>query len=233
MMKALSSSQSRIKQIFPHLVLALGVLMLVGALYFVFRPRQSTTPEIKGEFILPEAETNLRVRGNAMGDPNAPVVIEEFSDFQCPYCRQFALQTMPLIIEKYVATGKVYFVYRTLGDWLGPESQLAAEGAYCAGDQGKFWYYHDALFANQGKVNFSASNLLQLAEAMNLDMDAFTTCVQEYSYREQVNQDLQEGLRAGVRGTPTFFINDKLLVGAQSFSAFQQVIETALSTATP
>lgn len=225
--------QSKFKPIISHAFLAVGVLMLVGALYFVFRPHSSTSPETIGDFVIPEADNKFSVQGNAMGDPNAPVVIEEFSDFQCPYCRQFALQTMPLIIENYVETGKVYFVYRTLGDWLGPESQLAAEGAYCAGDQGKFWQYHDALFANQGKVSFSASNLLQMAEAMNLDMDAFASCVQDYTYREQVNQDLQEGLRAGVRGTPTFFINDKLLVGAQSFSAFQQVIETALSTAAP
>lgn len=168
-----------------------------------------------------------------MGDPNAPVVIEEFSDFQCPYCRQFALQTMPQIIDNYVATGKVYFVYRTLGDWLGPESQLAAEGAYCAGDQGKFWGYHDALFTNQGRISFSASNLLKLAQTMNLDMEEFTSCVKDFKYRERVKQDLQDGIEAGVRGTPSFRINGKLFVGSQSFSAFQQEIESALSTATP
>ncbi len=228
MIKTRSSNPSKTKQRLARAILALGLLFLTGAIFILIRARQSSAPATQGGFIMPETRTKPSSQGNAMGDSSAPVVIEEFSDFQCPYCRQFALQTMPQIVEDYISSGKVYFVYRTLGDWLGPESQLAAEGVYCAGDQGKFWEYHDALFANQGRISFSASNLLKLAEAIDLDMNAFTDCVENYTYRGQVEQDLQDGLAAGVRGTPSFIINGKLIAGAQSFSVFQQVIESAL-----
>ena len=164
-----------------------------------------------------------------MGAPNAPVVIEEFSDFQCAYCRQFFLQTEKALIDQYIIPGKVYFIYRTLGDWLGPGSQLSAEAAYCAGDQEMFWEYHDALFTNQGQVEFSPVNLLQLADTLGLDLNTFGSCVESYKYRDQVNKDRQDGISAGVRGTPSFLINDKLVVGAQPFSFFQQAIETAFN----
>lgn len=165
-----------------------------------------------------------------MGDPNAPVVIEEFSDFQCGYCRKFFLQTESALIEQYVATGKVYFIYRTLGDWLGPGSQLSAEAAYCASDQDMFWEYHDTLFVNQGLIAFSSDNLLKLADDLGLDMNTFRTCMESDKYRPLVEKDLHDGLAAGVRGTPTFLINGKLVVGAQPFSVFQREIEAALAS---
>ncbi len=164
-----------------------------------------------------------------MGDPNAPVVIEEFSDFQCAFCRQFFLETEKPLIEQYVSTGKVFYIYRTLGSWLGPGSQYSAEAAYCAGDQDMFWEYHDALFTNQGRMEFSPQNLIRLADDLGMDLNEFGTCVESYKYREQVKQDLTDGISAGVRGTPSFLINGKLVIGAQPFSFFEQAIETALN----
>jgi protein-disulfide isomerase len=157
------------------------------------------------------------------------VVIEEFSDFQCAFCRQFFLETEKPLIEQYVSTGKVYFIYRTLGSWLGPGSQYAAEAAYCAGDQDMFWEYHDTLFTNQRRMEFSPVNLIQLADELGLDLIKFGDCVESSKYREQINKDLADGISAGVRGTPSFLINGRLVIGAQPFSFFEQAIEKALN----
>ena len=212
------------------ILIVLGMISVGAAMLFLFRQKPTVRATSGSERVLANPDPEPSVQGNTMGDPNAPVVIVEFSDFQCGYCRQFFLQTESALIEQYVATGKVYFIYRTLGDWLGPGSQLSAEAAYCASDQDMFWEYHDALFVNQGQVAFSSDNLLKLADIIGVDMDAFRTCVESYKYRPQVEKDLQDGQAAGVRGTPSFLINGKLVVGAQPFSVFQQKIEAALAS---
>jgi protein-disulfide isomerase len=169
---------------------------------------------------------------NAMGDPNAPVKIEEYSDFQCPACLSFYKDTEKLIAEQYVATNKVYFTYHSMGAWIGPESGAAAEAAYCAGDQGKFWEYHDILFDNWTGENvgaFSAQRLLAFGEALGLKMDEFRSCLDSHKYANQVAQDRAEGDKLGVTATPTFFVNGKKIVGSQSFATFQQEIEAALA----
>ena len=112
-------------------------------------------------------EPGVEVKGNTLGDPNATVTIIVYSDFQCPYCERYWRETEPQIIENYVNTGKVYYIYRSMGAFIGPESQASAEAAYCAGDQGQFWKYHDLLFENQTGENqgaFSKKKLLGFAE---------------------------------------------------------------------
>jgi protein-disulfide isomerase len=171
---------------------------------------------------------------NNMGDPNAPVKIEEYSDFQCPACLSFYKETENLIATQYVATNKVYFTYRSMGAWIGPESGAAAEAAYCAGDQGKFWDYHDILFDNWTGENvgaFSAQRLLAFGEALGLNMNEFRPCLDNHKYASQVAQDKAEGEKLGVTATPTFFINGKKIEGAQSFASFQKEIEAALAAA--
>jgi protein-disulfide isomerase len=171
---------------------------------------------------------------NAMGDPNAPVKIEEYSDFQCPACLSFFKDAERPIVEQYVATNKVYFVYHSMGAWIGPESVAAAEAAYCAGDQGKFWEYHDMLFDNWTGENvgaFSAQRLQAFGEALGLKMDEFRPCLDNHKYASRVAQDRTDGEKLGVKSTPTFFINGKQVVGAQSFTSFQQEIEAALAAA--
>ncbi len=171
---------------------------------------------------------------NAMGDPNAPVKIEEYSDFQCPACLSFFKETERSIAEQYVATNKVYFVYHSMGAWIGPESSAAAEAAYCAGDQGKFWDYHDILFDNWTGENvgdFSAQRLQTFGQMLGLKMDEFRTCVDSHKYANRVTQDRADGQKSGVTATPTFFVNGKKIVGSQSFTSFQQEIEAALAAA--
>jgi protein-disulfide isomerase len=217
------------KEIALPIIVVLGIISIGTAFVFLFRPKPEVSAASNSELYLSNSNSKPRVDGNTMGDPNAPVVIEEFSDFQCAYCRQFFLETEKPLINQYVSTGKVYFIYRTLGSWLGPGSQYAAEAAYCAGDQDMFWEFHDALFTNQGRMEFSPVNLIQLADNLGMDLNEFGNCVENYKYRDQVKKDLTDGINAGVRGTPSFLINRRLVIGAQPFSFFQQAIETALN----
>lgn len=171
-------------------------------------------------------------QSNAMGNPNAPVHIIEYGDFQCPYCLKFWSQTEPQLIEEYVNTDKVYFEYRSVGAFIGLESGWAAEGAYCAGDQGKFWEYHDTLFANwtgENTGDFTKDKLVTYAKALNLDMEMFESCISEEKHKGTVEQDAADAEANGVRATPTFFINGVKFEGSQSFSILKDLIEQALN----
>lgn len=177
---------------------------------------------------------------NAAGDPNAPIKITEFSDFQCPYCKRFADQTERQLVETYVATGKVYFVYRSFGSFIGKESGDAAQAAYCAGDQGKFWEFHDFLFANHTGENvgdYIPRKLEAMAETLELDMNAYTSCFGSGKYANQIVQDSKDGIAAGIQATPSFILTyevngetkNRLIEGAQPFEQFQAEIEAALA----
>ncbi|MBS3117747.1 DsbA family protein [Candidatus Woesearchaeota archaeon] len=164
------------------------------------------------------------------GDKDAPVTLVEFSDFQCPFCGRFFEQTLPLIEERYIKTGKVRFVYKDFPlESIHPQALPAASAARCAGEQGKFWDYHDLIFNNQALL--SDTNYKQWAEQLGLDMDDFSSCYDSGKYVNDIRADLQEGSRAGVQGTPGFLINGQLVSGAQPFANFEQVIEAELSAA--
>jgi len=171
------------------------------------------------------------VEGNTLGNPDAPVIIIVYSDFQCPYCERYWRETEPQIIANYVETGQVYYIYRSLGAFIGPESQRSAEAAYCAGDQGGFWEYHDLLFAHQAGENmgaFSDRNLIGFANSLGLDMDQFTGCFNGGKYTSRVEQDRIDGQNSGVQGTPSFLINDTLVEGAQPYSNIAPIIDSEL-----
>lgn len=176
----------------------------------------------------PTAISRPQVKFNAMGDPNAPVKIIEYSDFQCPYCGKFVRETEQQLIDAYIATGKVYFEYHSFGEFIGAESVRAAEAAYCAGDQEKFWEMHDIIFANQNGENagdFTDKRLTAFAEKIGLDMATFNSCFTGGKYANQVKQDGVDAANAGVNSTPSFVINGKLVVGALPLSAFQAEID--------
>jgi protein-disulfide isomerase len=174
----------------------------------------------------------LVTQNNTMGDSAAPVHIIEYGDFQCPYCLRFWSDTEPQLIKEYVNTGKVYFEYRSVGSFLGPESGWAAEGAYCAGDQGKFWEYHDTLFTNWTGENvgdFTKDKLTQYAEALGLNMAEFGSCLSEEKHKGTVEQDKAQADADGVHATPTLFINGVKVEGAQPFDILKDLIEQALN----
>jgi len=169
----------------------------------------------------------------ALGNKKAPVTVIEFSDFECPFCRSFWRDTLPLIKSTYIDTGKVRFVYRDFPLSFHPGAQVAAEAAECAEDQGKYWEMHDKIFQEQdkqgqGTIQFSKTDVVKWAGQVGLNMGQLNQCLDAGKYRAEVNNDLAAGTAAGVSGTPSFFINGKLLVGAQPFSAFQEIIEQEL-----
>ncbi len=173
------------------------------------------------------------------GDPNAPVTVIEFSDFQCPFCSRFFTQTLPALEENYIDTGKIKFVYRDLPlDNLHPNARPVHIAAECADEQGKFWEYHDILFANQGEWNrLSSADLTtkinEYATSLGLNSASFDSCLSSKSMADEVQADFLHAGQYGATGTPTFFIgNDEdgyiKLVGAQPFSAFQAAIDAQL-----
>lgn len=163
------------------------------------------------------------------GDPNAPVTIVEFSDFKCGYCGMFAVETLPQIRQAYVDTGKVRFAYKNMAV-QGAESTRAAEAAECAAEQDNFWGFHDIAFADLVMVRSELNNetLIAMAGQLKLDTDAFKTCLESGRYKNKVSQDTLSAQSLGVRGTPSFLINDVFFTGAQPYEAFQQVIDEQL-----
>src|SRR3989449_7805799 len=163
-----------------------------------------------------------RVRGN----PKAPVIIVEFSDFQCPYC-QSAEATLKKLLAKY--EGRVSLAYRDLPlKDIHPQAELAAEAGRCAGEQGRFWEYHDLLFQNQNKLD--RPGLLDQAHGLKLDEKQFDSCLSSGKYAAQIEQDRQLGLRAGVSGTPGFFINGNMLTGSLPQDVFEKAIQAELAS---
>ena len=183
----------------------------------------------QGEALLEALE---RGPGPSKGSPDAPVTIVEFSDFQCGYCRKFWQETLPRIEEKYIRTGKVRFVYRHLAI-LGAASVQAAIAAECAHEQGKFWPYHDRLFASSGLFPFSTGNLKRYAEELRLDTSQFGSCLDTERPREKVERETLVGRAIGMTGTPGFLINRGRLIGAQPYEVFEEIIEMTLQEVKP
>ena len=163
-----------------------------------------------------------RVRGN----PDAKITIVEFSDFQCPFCLK-AHATIQELLSKYGDTVKLAYRDFPLRQ-IHPDAHGAAEASRCAGEQGKFWEYHDLLFENQ--KDFGEETFQGYAEILELDAGVFTTCLESGKFQSQIQEDLQEGTRLGVTGTPGFFINGIPLTGAQPASVFEEIIDAELAT---
>lgn len=171
--------------------------------------------------------------GSAWGPANAKVRIVEYSDFGCSYCRQFAQSQSKQLRAEYEASGNVRFEFRhfIVG---GTASEAAANAAECAADQGRFWDYHDVLFAQQGlsATPFSKTNLKQYAVQLGLDTAAFNRCVDSDQHLEgRVKASNNEARSLGVYATPTFFVNGQRVEGAVPYTQFKAVVDTALATA--
>jgi protein-disulfide isomerase len=158
------------------------------------------------------------------GPKDAPVTIVEFSDFQCPFCRN-AVATLKEVMRQY--PGRVKWIFRDFPlASLHAKAPKAAEAARCAGEQGKFWEYHDLLFDFQARATIA--DFKQFAEDLKLDSKSFGPCLDSGKQQVAVESDLQEGNRLGITGTPTFFINGRMLVGAQPLETFKRIIEAEL-----
>jgi len=177
----------------------------------------------------------IRLEGGfSMGSQNAPVTIVEFTDYQCPFCRQFETTTLPEIRKKYVNTGTVRFVIRDLPLVSNhPDAMLAAEAAHCAGDQGQFLAMHDTLFGNPDKLK--ESGLVDFASLLKLDVAAFRSCLSSGKHQLEIQKDMQVATSLQINGTPSFLVgktmgdelSGDILVGAQPLSAFEAKLKEA------
>lgn len=233
--------QEQRSRLITILLITLGAALLVFA--FIW-------PSLRpiAEVISVDPGTHPSANDNSMGNADAPIVIEEFSDFQCPFCEQFHENTEPLLRQYYIDTGKVRFVYRSMGNWVSgnigggkTESQDSALAAYCAGEQNKFWEMHAHLFANvlgEDVGSFTDQrNKAIAAQVEGLDVDQFNSCYDSGEYADRVQQDMADGTAAGISGTPGFIVSytvngetrTRKIDGAQPFNVFQQELEAALA----
>lgn len=162
-----------------------------------------------------------------LGDNDAPVTIVEFSDYQCPFCGRFYSQTLGQIKSKYIDTGKVRLVFRDFPLSFHPEAEPSALAANCAGEQGKYYEFHDKVFENQASL--SSTSRKQWASEIGLDVAKWEKCQSDPDQLAEVRKDFQDGQAVGVQGTPAFFVNGKLISGAQPYSVFEQIIEAELN----
>jgi protein-disulfide isomerase len=188
-----------------------------GALIDASRPPSMDNPDSRFEV--------SATADHVLGSAEAPIVMVEFGDFNCGFCRRFHDETFPQLMETY--GDQLRFIYRDY-PILAESSVTAAVAARCAGEQDKFWEYHNALYENQGMFN-QTGGFAALAEQVGLDVESFNTCVEEQRYLSGVVADYQEGQSFGIRGTPAFFINGRPVSGAQPYEVFAGVIEEELA----
>jgi len=163
-----------------------------------------------------------------LGSENAKITIIEFSDYQCPFCRRFWTDSLPQLKEEYINTGKVKFVYRDFPlSSIHPAAQAGAEAAECAKDQGKYWEMHDKLFQEQSRLG--SDDLKKWAAEIGLNGQEFNQCFDSRKYKSEVEKDHSDGVKAGVTGTPTFFINGRKVVGAVQYQTLKSIIEEELN----
>ncbi|MFQ5803003.1 MAG: DsbA family protein [Candidatus Methylomirabilales bacterium] len=169
----------------------------------------------------------LLARGPALGSESAPVTIIELSDFQCVFCAKFSRETLPSLEAEYVRPGKVRLVYGHLAI-LGRQSFTSAQAADCAAEQGKFWEYHDVLFASRGPFALTNGKLKGYAREIGLNGETFDRCLDSGKYAQKVKEETMAGLSLGARATPVFLINETMLVGAHPLETFREIIEEEL-----
>ena len=170
-----------------------------------------------------------------LGDPDAPITIVEFGDYQCEMCYRWFHQTKPTIVQNYIDTGKANLVFVDLA-FLGRDSPKAAQATYCAEDQGKYWEYHGLLYASQEHVDNGWANserLKAFAFSLGLDMELFESCLDSSKYSKRVSHNIDEARKQGANATPTFFIidsdgNQQKIQGAQPYSVFKNVMDSMI-----
>jgi len=173
----------------------------------------------------PSVEFKITKDDHVRGDFNAPITLVEFSDFECPFCGRH-YPTMNKILNDY--KGKVRLVYKHFPLGFHPNARKAAEASECAGEQGKFWEYHDKIFENQSS-GLSIEKFKQWAKDLGLNSNKFNDCLDSGKYAQKVQADYQEGSQKGVNGTPATFVNGQLVSGALPYESFKQIIDSLLN----
>jgi protein-disulfide isomerase len=228
--RSLARSRQRVQQRRQKQTQSLTIMVIGAVLVVVALIAAVSSSDINPA----ETRDHPMVDGNMMGNPDAPVEMVIFSDFQCSHCRDFYQDTESYIIDNYIATGKVLYVYHSRGDSPGGDSGRATQATYCAGDQGKFWDMHDIIFSNFSATDnggYSIKRLSSMAKEINLDVGVFKDCLNNNKYAGRVDEDATQASDKGVTGTPTFFINGQEIEGNQPLDIFIQVIQSELAKA--
>ncbi len=170
----------------------------------------------------------------ALGDPNAPVTIYEFTDYECPFCKKFYAETRPQIIAEYVETGKVRFVARDMPLDIHASAMLAAVAGHCAAEQQNFWPMYEALFETHqvrwgGDPDRDRAVMIALATEIGLEEGPFVACLDDPAMEQAVQAEMQAAMQLGINSTPNFLVNGTLLRGALPFSNFSQLIDSLLA----
>lgn len=198
------------------------VLVVMGTM-FIGGPSYGKVPE----FLIQKDDV-------VRGDPHAPITLLEYSDFTCKFCEKFFHETFPQLLEEYIETGKVRFVYRDFPRGIGPPLR-AADAARCAGEQQAYWPMHDRLFRSEGRLTLE--NLQQYASELNLNGEQFSECMAAHRYMKDIKKDIQDAGSLGIRGTPAFvlFPTDMpedpqliLIPGAFPYETFKEEIDKLL-----
>ncbi|MDO9122511.1 MAG: thioredoxin domain-containing protein [Anaerolineaceae bacterium] len=209
-------SKKKRRDITPFIIIGVLVVVVLGIVIL-------STYKPVAEVIVPTFHSATITDGLTMGDPNAPVKLTEFADFQCPGCGVYWSNTEPTVIQNYVETGKVFYTFSPfsfVGSFVRnnpyDESIKSAEAAYCANDQGKFWEYRDYIFANQIGENqgaFCVKRLLAFAESLSLDMKTFSTCLKSAEHYQDVMDANDFATNSGINQTPSFTIDGVVVEG--------------------
>lgn len=250
-----SQNKPKLNSLVIGLVAAVGVAAFLAGMYVSSMSSNQISQEDLDDAIaklelkilqnqLPTNQPSSAVKISAdndpiIGNPDAPITIIEFSDFQCPFCARFHTQTLPLLLDQYIEQGKVKLVFRDFPiQNIHPNALPAAVAAECANEQGKFKEMHDILFDNQNQWNNqetvdALSMFSQYATQIQLDQETFDSCLTSGKHIEEIRKDLEDGRSYQVTGTPGFFIgNDDIgyveLKGAQPFESFKKVIDAQL-----
>ena len=190
--------------------------------------------------VAPAAATKAKVStlGNAsQGEPDAPLTLVEFTDYQCPFCRRFHEQSYPQLKAEYIDTGKLRYVVRDLPLDFHADARLAARAAHCAGEQDKYWEMHHALFTGRGGLK--RPSLLDYAGRIGIDPGALASCLESDRYESDIDRDIADASAANVSGTPSFVlgkttdnvIDGVVIRGARPYPAFKSEIERLLESA--
>jgi protein-disulfide isomerase len=217
------------------ILILVGFVFIIAAVLMMPTIRDAVTPV--GEFNQPSLNPRPMAKSNTMGDPNAPVKIQIYSDFGCGHCAIYSQTTGEQLVAQYVTNGQVFFEFNSVGGLLNnPNSLVTAEAAYCAGEQEMFWEYHDILYANQTAL-FANMNkkldktLIAYADSLGMNTNAFKSCIGSNRFNSELQQDQIEATQAGINSTPSFLINGTLVVGNQPLEQFQTIIEAELAQA--
>jgi len=215
------------------------IIVFLGFDTIIYEPTLAIEPAQKSQKLISTNIISSTFMANGspiLGDPNAPITLIEFGDYQCHFCNVHFHNTEHSLLENFIGTGKVKMIFKDF-TIIGPDSINAAHGTHCANDQGKFWEYHDILYNNwTGENNgwASSDNLLRFAQEVELNVDQWSDCMIDERYSQIISNSNKDARDLGITGTPAFFVigpDNKItrISGAQPYESFEKIFNSELA----